>query len=458
MSFFHPSNNGNAVQEWESIVAHTPETSRYIVAQCVEENANQLADAFYQAMQQHAEAGAFLDHEVVHNRLHGSLMQWLKDVYRHPLKEIEAVVARQRQIGEIHARIHLPIHLVMRGARLLKWRLRGLLEDRFDDARNHRMALSYLSQVMDLAMELMSEAFMANTERETRADEAYRQHALGQNMSVERERQRSSLMEWGQEVLFLLHQRPAVLMLPLLGNSEFGLWFMHKGSPMFEGMPEQEQIHLAVNRIDHTLLPQFLAKNLPQERHLALLGNLKSELDNIRFQLMSLFEHQLEIENGRDALTRLLNRRFLPSVLNREIQIAKQSHTNFALALLDIDHFKAVNDTYGHDTGDLVLQQFATLLLNSVRSGDFVFRYGGEELLILLVEITPATAGEIAEKIRARIESNEFLIGQGGKLHITASLGVAVFNGHPDHQYLIQLADQAMYQAKQDGRNRVCMA
>lgn len=189
-----------------------------------------------------------------------------------------------------------------------------------------------------------------------------------------------------------------------------------------------------------------------------LMADLESELHGLKFLLSTLFERQLEVENGRDTLTRLLNRRFLPSVMNREIRMAQKRRSSFALLLLDIDHFKKVNDQHGHDAGDQVLQQAASILLNSVRNGDFVFRYGGEEMLVMLVEVTQELAMRVAQSIRAKFESTDFLLSEGGTLRVTASIGVAMYDGHPDQHFLISQADQAMYQAKQNGRNRVHLA
>ena len=144
--------------------------------------------------------------------------------------------------------------------------------------------------------------------------------------------------------------------------------------------------------------------------------------------------------------------------MNREIKMAQTRHTGFALLLLDLDHFKRVNDSHGHDAGDLVLQQVATLLLGSVRNGDFIFRYGGEELLVMLVEVDAKSAARLAELIRLKIETTPLSIGHGQSVNVSVSIGLAMYGGHPDHQYLITQADEAMYQAKQQGRNRVVCA
>lgn len=447
--------------DWNTLVRTASDDCRRLLATVAHRDAALLADAFYATMEVHPQAAPFLTNGVVHDRLYASMMRWVQEIYCDPPQDAATVVAHQRHVGDVHARIHLPIHLVARGARLLKHVLYNQLALSCSDEPLLRETQAHAGQLMDLALELMSEAYQRNTQRSARNDEAYRLFSLGQNMSVEREKQRSVLLEWGQEVLFMLHRLPQPTVLPALSRSEFGLWFHHKAAAMFEGAPEIELISEIMERVDETILPQMCVSQEAADAsgHLqALIMSLQTELDNLKFQLSALFERQLEVENGRDTLTRLLNRRFLPSVLMREIKVATERHSQFAMLMIDVDHFKRVNDEHGHEAGDMVLQQAAMLILNSVRNGDFVFRYGGEEMLVMLVEIEPQVAERIAETLRRRFESNEFLVSMGHKLQVTISVGLAMYDGHPDYQYLINRADQAMYQAKQSGRNRVCVA
>lgn len=181
---------------------------------------------------------------------------------------------------------------------------------------------------------------------------------------------------------------------------------------------------------------------------------MQTATGELKFLIESMFEHLVDLESGKDALTQLLNRRFLPAILARESEIARTEGKPFALLLIDVDHFKRINDQHGHQAGDRVLQQVAAILQNTVRSGDFVFRYGGEEFLVLLVEMDPQHAQRVAEKIRKRIASETLMIAGGEQLKVTVSIGVAMHDGHPDYQRLVNRADDAMYRAKQSGRNR----
>ena len=155
-----------------------------------------------------------------------------------------------------------------------------------------------------------------------------------------------------------------------------------------------------------------------------------------------------------DPLTALLNRRAMEGQLQVEHARSSRHHDTYGLIMGDLDLFKHVNDTHGHDVGDEVLKELAERIQESVRIEDAVARWGGEEFLILL----PATASEealiVAEKIRRKVNEKAFPTS-AGPLAITLSLGVAVYNRDPEPAEVIKRADQALYRAKENGRNRV---
>ena len=124
--------------------------------------------------------------------------------------------------------------------------------------------------------------------------------------------------------------------------------------------------------------------------------------------------------------------------------------------LLDIDHFKTINDRYGHDVGDRTLQIVAQTLTRMSGSGDFLFRYGGEEFLIVCAEFDAQRVQLLAERIRREIAGQPIELQEQSPIPITVSIGVATYDGHPDYQRLIHHADQALYHAKATGRNRTC--
>jgi diguanylate cyclase (GGDEF)-like protein len=159
----------------------------------------------------------------------------------------------------------------------------------------------------------------------------------------------------------------------------------------------------------------------------------------------------LEILSVTDRLTGLANRRKLEAALQSEILRARRYGKIFSVILLDVDHFKVVNDTYGHQTGDTVLVQLANLLTKNARETDIVGRWGGEEFLIICPETTLTLVSALAERYRLEMERHDF--GQVGRT--TASFGVAACQEGDDLQGLLQRADEALYRAKESGRNRV---
>lgn len=156
-----------------------------------------------------------------------------------------------------------------------------------------------------------------------------------------------------------------------------------------------------------------------------------------------------------DALTGVYNRKKLDDVLREQMALYRRHQRRFALLMLDIDHFKILNDSYGHLVGDIVLTTVASLLRRAVRSVDHVARYGGEEFVVVLVEATPQGALETAERIRALLAATEIDAG-GTRVRVTASLGVTeCVDEDRRAEDVLGRADSALYEAKRGGRNRV---
>ncbi|PSJ44677.1 GGDEF domain-containing protein [Zobellella taiwanensis] len=448
---------GYGQRQWLQILNDYDPALRRRVRELVLAHSERMADEFYQYMITQPEAREFLDHDQVNLRLKASMQHWLEQSFAiDDEAAIALTIERQLEVGRVHARINLPINLVSMGARLHKKRLMALVFGLEEEPGYWQAACGYLQEVMDLSLELMSLAYVSKSERKSRAAEAYRLHTLGLNMPVERERQRAALLDWSQELIFGLHRgdRPPGGII----RSEFGLWFQHKAASVFEGAPELGQIEQALQQIDLVILPELRAAGSDTERLARQMAALQQEVKAVGYFLATLFDRYIELEHGRDTLTRLLDRRFLPAVLNREVRLAKRGGAAFSVILFDVDHFKQINDSHGHEGGDLVLQQIANLVAGAVRSSDFTFRYGGEELLVVLVEAEPAKALEIAEKIREKVAANRLQLPEGKTMQATLSGGVAGFDGHPDYEYLIGRADKALYRAKHQGRNRCLLA
>ena len=168
-------------------------------------------------------------------------------------------------------------------------------------------------------------------------------------------------------------------------------------------------------------------------------------------------EEQAELA-VRDGLTGLYNRRAFGELLGQAVAREDRQGGRFGLLILDLDHFKNLNDTYGHPAGDAALKSAAEVLTRHLRKGDQAARYGGEEFVAILPGTDGGGATHLAERVREAVQKNR-LVFEGARIGLTASVGLAVWPGDgKDPDALLASADRALYAAKQAGRNRVVAA
>lgn len=157
-----------------------------------------------------------------------------------------------------------------------------------------------------------------------------------------------------------------------------------------------------------------------------------------------------------DRLTGLYNRRSFDDKMENEIKRTERYDKNLSLLMIDIDHFKKINDTYGHQAGDEVLKKLATVIVKCIRNSDYAARYGGEEFTVILPETTLEQAAVMAERIREAIATTQFtLLSHTDKIHLTVSIGLSTYRENSSVEELINAADTALYKAKKSGRNQV---
>ncbi|HEX6641983.1 MAG TPA: GGDEF domain-containing protein [Thermoanaerobaculia bacterium] len=202
----------------------------------------------------------------------------------------------------------------------------------------------------------------------------------------------------------------------------------------------------------------------------SLAGESEARYEELEQRMLSLQRENLDLivrnrmlseVSSRDALTGLYNRWFVLEKIDSEMNRALRHGSPMSLLMLDIDHFKRVNDTWGHGAGDQVLQAIGKLLRDSCRVYDVPGRYGGEEFCIVLPETKPGNTGVVAERIRSRMEATALPCGDTS-ISVTTSIGIAGLDTSEAHEILnpaalIERADRALYSAKNRGRNRVEM-
>ncbi len=287
---------------------------------------------------------------------------------------------------------------------------------------------------------------------------------------------------WKEESTLYLYQEESC---PLSFTQEVAKNMLRVLNILGEGAEELDRVTLQIEkkklRPSHmamdpkATLKSYLTLPLAVEEEIMGCVSLNSDQPNaydaqdlqffsvIGYQMAATLKHYQRFSSIKtmaiyDTLTGLYNRRYLEERLMAETQKAFYGGASLSLVMVDIDHFKKVNDTFGHTTGDLVLKEIASLLKNSTRKKDTVARYGGEEFVLILPEAGLEVTVAIAERIRRQIEQTPFEVGQT-QLNLTVSLGISSFPSHHAHskEDLIQMADQALYDAKRGGRNRVCV-
>jgi diguanylate cyclase (GGDEF)-like protein len=175
----------------------------------------------------------------------------------------------------------------------------------------------------------------------------------------------------------------------------------------------------------------------------------------LQLERIELLQGQLQEQAVRDSLTNLFNRRYLQEMLGVEFARATRSKTSLAILMMDCDRLKHINDTYGHKAGDDSLVLIANVIRESIRAGDIACRYGGDEFVVVLSNVSQETAFERAENLRNRIAA-EPIFHKKEKINISVSVGIAMFPVHGTFgEMLLQKADQALYEAKHKGKNQV---
>lgn len=187
-------------------------------------------------------------------------------------------------------------------------------------------------------------------------------------------------------------------------------------------------------------------------------ARLKTQIRRKKYQDALRSNYQQSVSMAiTDSLTGLYNRHFLDAHLNNMVNSSINNKKSFSVMILDMDHFKAVNDTYGHDAGDEILKALTKRIIDSIRSSDLAARIGGEEFMVLLPETNIADAYILADRMRAKIGTTPFVVSHEIELTKTISIGIAELNLSGDNAAaMIKRADNALYEAKNTGRNKVC--
>ena len=437
-------------QTWANICDQYTETEHLAALRFIQTHVEHLVTVFYEQMLLEPEAAHFFKDDIIQKRLIDTLRKWLLETFEVAINfQFEPAVKRQQKVGMVHARVGIPSWFIMRGVREIERKIFELLEQ--NNTHNVLHMCSYLVQIMGLSTEIMCRSYELNTEKSQEIKHNYRLFSAMQDVAVHKDKQRGSLLDWENELMYKIFSGAVSFYHPLFSKSEFGLWFIHKAAYAFSG---SDQVQLVIDRIykvdalteqtmkieDRQQLQEFIQK----------IREINREIQHLVDQLFQVAEY---IESGNDSLTQLLNRRYLNTIVSREINFARQKQAPLSLLAFDADYFKNINDKFGHAAGDLALKFIGETLQRFSQGSDYAFRIGGEEFLLLLVDTDLVRAMSIAESVRSYIEKGVIRTVQGQQFSFTISVGCVLYDGHPDYQRFLDAADHALYAAKNNGRN-----
>ncbi|MBB1485229.1 GGDEF domain-containing protein [Oceanospirillum sediminis] len=439
---------------------YTPENNKVLaeISTIIQPRYMDVVDVFYRELLGDTSARQFLDSEQVENRLKGSLKDWLADILSPKERyEMEHLIERQLQIGQVHARIDVPMPLVDNAMLMVKNGCFEILVESDMDREHLAEAIRLVNSILESSLSMINQAYMHDMVENERNAMSLRLNLSGQDIALEIERIRSDLFNWLSDSIFQVMSAQG-LAEDSLQRSEFGLWVNHKMDLITPQADLSGKIKHRMDLLSADIRHLTHQADDPVQRQKEICNQMSKAANEIGWLLSELANSLLANSSKEDSLTRLIERKHMAPVLQKETQMALATGNDYSLIMCDIDHFKRINDIYGHAAGDLVLEQAAKVVRHAVRVSDYSFRYGGEEFLLVLPESSAEQAAEVAEQIRQKVEKLVVELESQRSVNISMSFGVAQFNGHPDYMRSLKNADMALYSAKHQGRNRVVMA
>jgi len=309
------------------------------------------------------ETAHFLSSELVEDRLQSALSDWIHLVLAPKnLDDITALDLRHKSIGQVHARINVDMDLVSKAMMVLKNSFyNGLMKQ---NEVNKELIL-LVQNIMDYALIRINSAYFEDYEDISHQSQVLNNHLSTMDFALEIQQMRTELHRWFSNCLITGK-------VSQVQETEFALWVRHK-------LPLAVQDKKSILNIDH-LLEQL-------EKHLSGMELLETErlqeakdvINTLSWNLQEISKQLLQTSEKKDPLTNVYNRRFLDTILVQETLRAQRMQKNHSLVMLDVDHFKKINDQFGHDIGDEVLASIGQTINESIRVSDFAFRFGGEE-------------------------------------------------------------------------------
>ncbi len=427
----------------------------------VQENADHISELYFDLLLSAEGNDNLFNKETIESDVKLGFKNWLNKlfIYQDSDEQIIEFIHYQLQVGRKFVRMNMPSHLLNLGTRFLKMQLCKLITDDSRSVRKTHDTFIQITMVIDTCMSITMEAYLYDRLMNERRSQALLNHIAGAELAEACQTVRADLYGWHTNFLSTM-LRPGNIVrtaLPAISQAPFALWVRHKAKVIFHESEDVAGIDNEINVIENKLDSIVEYKNKQEmDAFLAIVQEIENSVNRIAFFLASLTEHAHTSETCRDPLTKLYSRRYLDIILQKETNLALTNNSPYMLLMLDVDDFKQVNDTHGHPEGDKVIQNIADLINESVRATDYVFRYGGDEFLILLVNAKKDRAEELATEIILKVGNHSAPSANDTNKAISAtsiSIGIAEFTGSLDYNSVIKKADTALMSAKRKGKN-----
>lgn len=440
------------LHEWQRVYTRVSPPVRDWVFALVEARSVELVAAFYRDLLACSSGSSLISGDVLQQRLMPALQRWLLFLFD-PANAVSPspTIALQRHVGEAHARVGVPWEWVAFGFRHLRQACNGAIQGT-SEQRLHLPAVLYAADVIDLAEAEMSQAQLSVRPLLLNADDAV--------PMLQQERTRPLLALDEEEKRFLQTMLSSVEWpsVRALTATPLGQWVTQEAPLLFtdtDHLRALQEVQQNLLRLDRDLLPRLQGTLEDRSVSQTVLREIVVGLEAIKQQIHALFDSLAASEGHRDVLTQLFNRSLLSAIMRREIGFARRRQSTFSVLLVTIDHFKDIGSQYGQVVGNRLLQYVANLLSTQVRSSDYVFRYGPEEFMLLLVDLDADQSLVVAEKVRSTVETATISPSEGESLQLTLSLGVTTYAGQSETSALTDRVEQALRRATQNGRNQV---
>jgi diguanylate cyclase len=428
-----------------------------------ENHIDSITQAYFEVLRSVDEGTQFLNSKNIDEELASGLLVWISNLFviRNDKKEILKYIDQQFLIGKKYVRMNMPPHLLNLGARVLKMDICNRIIEKDLNAKEARNIYTQVTMLIDICMSITVEAYLESRISTERSSHALQNHILGSELAETCQNIRAEMHDWHSTLLNKLLVSKIITLedLPAVNNSLFCLWIRHKANVFFKDTEEVKALNQEIDHLEEILPNLVIYKNKnDEEKLLALNKKINIHIKKMGWLLSALTKQARSLDSGRDTLTKLYNRRYLDVILQKETSLVYRNNSSYILLMLDVDNFKHINDTHGHHDGDKVIECVASLLHESVRTSDYLFRYGGDEFLILMVDATIERAKDLANDLIRKANSNSITSNDNSEINISLSIGIAKHDGESDYMVIINKADKALLDAKKQGRNRYSSA